>query len=176
MIKDYQKTYETLAPMVVPRSSTEVASDDEFTLFAVTTFKKHSGEFVHKAREKRWIPREYRGDTKEGGSAADQEKKELENLQKEERKLWGEALRLGRNGYSEAVMTWMHVMALRVFVETVLRYGLPADFTCGIIRVSDLLFAISCSWYRTRGTLPRRYFDSHALPHLLTQSRRLRTS
>lgn len=152
MIKDYQKTYETLAPMVVPRSSSEIASDDEFTLFAVTTFKKHSGEFVHKAREKRWIPREYRGDSKEGGSAADEEKKELDNLQKDERKLWGEALRLGRNGYSEAVMTWMHVMALRVFVETVLRYGLPADFTCGIIRVSRHGLPFSCLRHQTCDT------------------------
>jgi V-type H+-transporting ATPase subunit C len=128
--------------MVVPRSSSEITSDDEFTLFAVTTFKKHSAEFVHKCREKRWIPRDYRGET--GGNAAAEEKKELENLQKDERKLWGEALRLGRNGYSEAVMTWMHAMALKVFVETVLRYGLPAEFICGIIRVCRSDFFLLC--------------------------------
>jgi len=127
--------------MVVPRSAVEIAADDEFYLYTVTVFKKHGAEFVHKAREKRWIPREFRG-TGSGGSgseggkdAAGEEKRELESLQKEERKLWGEALRLGRNGYSEAVMTWMHAMALRVFVETVLRYGLPAEFVCGIVKV-----------------------------------------
>ena len=59
---------------------------------------------------------------------------ELKKLEKEERKVWGEALRLGRTGYSDAVMAWMHVLALRVFVETVLRYGLPLNFVAGIIK------------------------------------------
>lgn len=118
--------------MVVPRSSMEVATDSEFTLFAVTVFKKHGSEFIHKSREHRWVPRDFR--TKQGG--AEEEKKEMERLEKDERKVWGEALRLGRTGYSEATMAWMHVMALRVFVESVLRYGLPASYICGMIRVS----------------------------------------
>ncbi|KAL8684296.1 MAG: hypothetical protein Q9224_006456, partial [Gallowayella concinna] len=46
--KDFLKTYESLAPMVVPRSAVQVAADDEFTLYAVTTFKKHSHDFIHK--------------------------------------------------------------------------------------------------------------------------------
>jgi len=149
-VKDFLRTYETLSPMVVPRSGIEIAADDEFYLYTVTVFKKHGAEFVHKAREKRWIPREFRGtgsggNGSEGGKdAAAEEKRELESLQKEERKLWGEALRLGRNGYSEAVMTWMHAMALRVFVETVLRYGLPAEFVCGIVKVCSDGLDILC--------------------------------
>jgi V-type H+-transporting ATPase subunit C len=117
--------------MVVPRSSIQVAADDEFTLYAVTTFKKHSAEFIHKCREKRWTPRDFK--YTEGGK--DAEAKEVESLSKEERKLWGEALRLGRTGYSESAMVLVHVLALRVFVETVLRYGLPLDFVCGLVQV-----------------------------------------
>ena len=49
--------------------------------------------------------------------------------------VWGEALRMGRTGYSEGAMVWVHVLALRVFVETVLRYGLPLDYVCGLIQV-----------------------------------------
>ena len=120
--------------MVVPRSASQVAKDDEFTLFAVTTFKKHSSEFVHKCREHRWTPREYK--YKEGGK--EEEKQETERLSKEERKLWGEALRLGRTGYSESAMIWIHVLALRVFVETVLRYGLPLDFVCALVQVRSV--------------------------------------
>lgn len=130
-VKEYLKTYESLAPMVVPRSSIELAKDDEFTLFAVTVFKKHSPEFVHKCREKRWTPREWK--FREGGREA--EEQEAQKLEQEERKVWGEALRLGRTGYSDAVMAWVHVLALRVFVETVLRYGLPLSFVCGLVKV-----------------------------------------
>ncbi|KAF2085198.1 vacuolar ATP synthase-like protein subunit C 1 [Saccharata proteae CBS 121410] len=135
LVKDYLKAYETLSPMVVPRSSSQVAKDDEFTLFAVTTFKKHSAEFVHKCREKRWTPRDYQ--YKEGGK--EEEAQEVQRLEKEERKVWGEALRLGRTGYSESAMIWVHVLALRVFVETVLRYGLPLEFVCGLVSTTPKL-------------------------------------
>lgn len=131
-IKEFLKTYETVAPMVVPRSATLVASDNDFTLYAVTTFKKHSVEFVHKCRESKWIPRDF----KYVAGGKEEERREVERVGGDERKLWGETLRLGRTAWSEAVMVWIHVLVLRVFVETVLRYGLPLDFVCTLIRVS----------------------------------------
>jgi V-type H+-transporting ATPase subunit C len=130
-VREFPKTYETVSPWVVPRSAMKVAEDDEFTLFAVTTFKKYSSEFVHKAREQKWIPRDYK--FKEGGREA--EKMEVDKVAKEERKLWGEALRIGRASWGDAVMAWIHVLALQVFVETVLRYGLPLSFVCGLVKV-----------------------------------------
>ncbi|KAK1825644.1 V-type proton ATPase subunit C [Podospora conica] len=130
--KDFLRSYETIAPMVVPRSSIQVAQDDEFTLFAVTTFKKTSSEFLNKCREQKWTPRQYK--YVEGGK--EEEQRELDRVAKEEKKIWGEALRLGRNGWSESVMVWAHAMALRVFVETVLRYGLPLEFVCALIKTT----------------------------------------
>lgn len=130
-VKDFLKTYESISPMVVPRSAQILAKDDEFQLYVVTTFKKHAAEFVHACREHRWTPREMK--FTDGGR--DAEAAELHKLEKEERKTWGEALRLGRTGYSDAVMCWIHVLTLRVFVETVLRYGLPLAYVCGLIKV-----------------------------------------
>lgn len=121
--------------MVVPRSAIEVAADDEFVLFAATTFKKHSAEFQHKCREARWTPRDYR--YVEGGK--EEERREAEKVNQDERKIWGEALRLARTGWSESVMIWIHLLTLRVFVETVLRYGLPLDYVSGLIKVSRTL-------------------------------------
>lgn len=132
MVKDFLKSYESLSPMIVPRSAQQLAKDDEFSLFATVTFKKHSAEFIHKCREKRWTPRDYK--YKEGGK--EEEAKEVERLGGEERKVWGEALRMGRTGYSEGAMVWIHALALRVFVETVLRYGLPLEYVCGLVQVS----------------------------------------
>lgn len=100
--------------MVVPRSANLVASDDDFTLYAVTTFKKHSVEFIHKCREHKWIPRDFK--YVEGGK--EEERREIERVGGDERKLWGETLRLGRTAWSEAVMVWIHILVLRVFVET----------------------------------------------------------
>ncbi|GKT55522.1 V-ATPase subunit C [Colletotrichum tofieldiae] len=122
--KDFLRSYETVAPMVVPRSAVQVASDEEFTLFAVTAFKKHGAEFLQKCREQKWTPRQYK--YVEGGK--EEEQRELDRVAREEKKTWGEALRIGRTGWSESVMIWLHVLALRVFVEAVLRYGLPLDY------------------------------------------------
>ncbi|KAJ5494276.1 ATPase V1 complex subunit C [Penicillium fimorum] len=130
LVKDFLKTYETVAPMVVPRSAQLVASDSEFTLYAVAAFKKHSAEFVHKCREQKWIPRDFK--YVEGGK--EEERKEVERVGGDERKVWGETLRLGCTAWSEAVMVWIHILVLRVFVETVLRYGLPLDFVCALVR------------------------------------------
>lgn len=130
--KDFLKSYESIAPMVVPRSAVELAKDEEFVLYAVTTFKKHSSEFLQKCRESKWTPRQYK--YVEGGK--EEEQKELDRVAREEKKVWGEALRLGRTGWSEAVMVWAHVLTLRVFVETVLRYGLPLEYVSALIKVS----------------------------------------
>ncbi|MCJ1259897.1 Vacuolar ATP synthase subunit C [Lignoscripta atroalba] len=146
-IKDFLKSYETVSPMIVPRSGLLIDSDEEFTLYAVTTFKKHSQEFIHKCREHRWTPREF--ERKEGGN--EEEKKEIDKVSKDEKKLWGVALRLGRTGWGEAVMAYIHVLALRVFVETVLRYGLPLQFVCGLVQTTPKLVK------KARGSLDASY-------------------
>ncbi|KAL2759256.1 hypothetical protein ACRALDRAFT_2099596 [Sodiomyces alcalophilus JCM 7366] len=130
--KDFLKSYETLSPMVVPRSSVQVAQDEDFTLFAITTFKKTSAEFLQKCRERKWTPRHYKHI--EGGR--EEEQQELNRVAQEERKSWGETLRIGRTGWSESVMIWLHVLTLRVFVEAVLRYGLPLDYVSALVKTT----------------------------------------
>lgn len=129
--REFLREYETLSPMVVPRSATQLAEDDEFVLFGVTTFKKHSAEFLQKCREQKWTPRQYK--YVEGGK--EEEQRELDRVAREEKKVWGEALWLARTSWSESVMVWMHALTLRVFVETVLRYGLPLDYVSVLIKV-----------------------------------------
>lgn len=157
--------------MIVPRSAHLIDSDDEFTLYAVTTFKKHSQEFIHKCRENKWTPRDFK--YKEGGK--EEEQKEVERVGKDERKVWGEAFMLGRTAWGEAVMAWVHVLALRVFVETVLRYGLPLQFVCGLVRVcrdsriSTRLKALLTQVFlpRLRPSFPRKP-EARWMPHTRT--------
>ncbi|KAL5349359.1 Vacuolar ATP synthase subunit C [Pseudogymnoascus australis] len=130
--KDFLRSYETISQMVVPRSAVEVTHDEELTLYTVTVFKKFGAEFVQKCRDQRWTPRDYK--YVEGGR--EEEKKELERVIRDERKVWGEVLRLARTGWSESVMIWIHVLCLRVFVETVLRYGLPLEFVSALVKTN----------------------------------------
>jgi V-type H+-transporting ATPase subunit C len=129
--KDFQRNYETLTDLVVPRSAEELSHDDEFTLFAVVTFKKTSAEFLQKCREQKWTPRQYKHI--EGGVEA--ERQELDRVERETNKLWGEAIRMAGTGWSQGIQIWLHLLTLRVFVEAVLRYGLPLEYVSAVIQV-----------------------------------------
>ncbi|XP_004686495.1 PREDICTED: V-type proton ATPase subunit C 2 isoform X1 [Condylura cristata] len=48
--------------------------------------------------------------------------------------LQGPLLRWLKVNFSEAFIAWIHVKALRVFVESVLRYGLPVNFQAVLLR------------------------------------------
>ena len=53
LYKEWYITYESLAEMVVPRSTEMISEDQEFGLFTVTVFKKVAEEYKLHAREKR---------------------------------------------------------------------------------------------------------------------------
>ena len=53
LYKEWHTTYESLAEMVVPRSTEMISEDQEFGLFTVTVFKKVVEEYKLHAREKR---------------------------------------------------------------------------------------------------------------------------
>ncbi|XP_034856473.1 V-type proton ATPase subunit C 2 isoform X1 [Mirounga leonina] len=61
----WQKTYESLSDMVVPRSTKLIAEDNEGGLFTVTLFRKVIEDFKTKARENKFTVREFYYDEKE---------------------------------------------------------------------------------------------------------------
>ncbi|KAF8542052.1 hypothetical protein BDD12DRAFT_877157 [Trichophaea hybrida] len=130
--KEWLKTYEKLTDMVVPRSSQKLYEDDEYTLYNVTLFKKFSAEFVSKARAAKFTPRDFTWSE----NAAEADEQEARDIQEQERQLFNEILHLARTGYSDLFAAWIHVKALRVFVESVLRYGLPLEFVSAIVKTS----------------------------------------
>ncbi|XP_032508440.1 V-type proton ATPase subunit C 2 isoform X3 [Phocoena sinus] len=61
----WQKTYESLSDMVVPRSTKLIAEDNECGLFTVTLFRKVIDDFKTKAKENKFTVREFYYDEKE---------------------------------------------------------------------------------------------------------------
>lgn len=55
-------------------------------------------------------------------------------------------LRLSRTNFSEAYQLLVHLKAVRVFIESVLRYGLPAEYSGVVVKVS---------FYRIQSQVPR---------------------
>ncbi|NXJ83164.1 VATC2 ATPase, partial [Trogon melanurus] len=162
----WQKTYESLSDMVVPRSTKMIAEDAEGGLFTVTLFRKVMEDFKAKARENRFMVREFYFDEKELKC----EKEELMKLASDKKQQYvsstitsaahngfsgvsdgaasnskgtaillylfsqGPLLRWLKVNFSEAFVAWIHVKALRVFVESVLRYGLPVNFQAMLLQ------------------------------------------
>ncbi|CCM02204.1 uncharacterized protein FIBRA_04284 [Fibroporia radiculosa] len=130
LVKDWNLKYEQLTPMVVPRSSMLIASDDEYSLFSVVVFKKVHDEFLHKCRENKFVVRDF----VYSDDLVDKQREELDNADQIEKELWTELLQLSRTNFSEAFQLLVHLKVLRLFVESVLRYGLPASYTGLFIR------------------------------------------
>ncbi|XP_059691538.1 V-type proton ATPase subunit C 2 isoform X2 [Gavia stellata] len=126
----WQKTYESLSDMVVPRSTKMIAEDAEGGLFTVTLFRKVMDDFKAKARENRFMVREFYFDEKELKC----EKEELMKLASDKKQQYGPLLRWLKVNFSEAFVAWIHMKALRVFVESVLRYGLPVNFQAMLLQ------------------------------------------
>ncbi|EEB06353.1 V-type ATPase V1 subunit C [Schizosaccharomyces japonicus yFS275] len=129
LVNEFESSYETMTNLVVPRSAKVLAGDEEFVLYTVVVFKKTSEEFENKAREKHYIVRDFsfRSGMKE------EEQRDLENASVEEKRSWTSLVRYAAVAYSDAFQAWMHLKCLRVFVESVLRYGLPPDFSAVLL-------------------------------------------
>lgn len=130
--KEFLRSYETLVDFVVPRSAKELAEDQEFVLYSVITFKKTSADFLQKSREQKWVPRQF----KATGGGEEDERRQLDRAVQEEKKAWAEAIRMVVTGWSGSVQVWLHIITLRVFVEAVLRYGLPLAYVNAIVKAS----------------------------------------
>ncbi|XP_077272514.1 V-type proton ATPase subunit Vha44 isoform X2 [Temnothorax americanus] len=122
--QEWYGCYEKLTDMIVPRSTQLITQDSEYGLFTVTLFKKVMDEFKLHAREKKFIVRDFTYNEEELAAG----KNEITKLVTDKKKQFGPLVRWLKVNFSECFCAWIHVKALRVFVESVLRYGLPVNF------------------------------------------------
>merc|ERR1712176_1140409 len=88
-------------------------------------------EFTKACREKRYSVRDFKYDPTHASKSA----MTLEQLQVEVDGMRSGLSRWCKTHYGEAYVAWMHIKVIRVFVESVLRYGLPVDFTAVLYKV-----------------------------------------
>ncbi|KAK7463825.1 Vacuolar ATP synthase subunit C [Stygiomarasmius scandens] len=130
LVKDWNSKYERMGKNVVPRSSKSIASDDEYTLFSVIVFKRFHDDFAQACRENKFILRDFVYSDEEIAK----QKQELEMADTTEKELWTELLHLSRTNFSESFQILVHLKVIRLFVESVLRYGLPANYTGVVVK------------------------------------------
>lgn len=130
IIHDWQAKYESLTDMVVPRSSRTLFEDDENCLCSVTLFRKVAEDFRNRCRENRFMVRDFTYNEKDIADG----KMEISKLEDDKKKQYGPLVKWLKVNFGESFSAWIHVKALRIFVESVLRYGLPVNFLAVLIQ------------------------------------------
>ncbi len=123
--KDFLNCYQSLAQYVVPLSAKLITEDSEYALYAVTLFKKCQDQFKQACREKRFNARDFTYDPEK--VEADDAKKETDTVEFE--RLQNILINWCQINFAEAFAMSLHLKAIRIFVESVLRYGLTSSRT-----------------------------------------------
>jgi len=128
--KEWESTYENIVENgVVPRSSVEVFKEDESALRSVVLFRTCVEEFKQKILRKKWIVRDFKFDS----TIVAQKQGEVEEHREKRKKLRADLIRWCRTNFSEVFSNWAHLKALKIFSESILRFGLPRDFICLVL-------------------------------------------
>jgi V-type H+-transporting ATPase subunit C len=144
--------HKTRGSPVIPGSLKKIHSDGDSILYTVTILKGQyeSGyyegdkfvdgtkidfekEFAKACYSKRFVVRDFKYDPSQASKSA----MALEQLQVEVDGMKSGLMRWCKTHYGEAFVAWMHIKVIRVFVESVLRYGLPVDFTAVLYKVAN---------------------------------------
>lgn len=131
--KDWLSSYETLTDYVVPRSSKKLYEDNEYALYTVTMFSRVADNFRVKARERGFQIRDFEHDPE----TQESRKQELEKLAHDQETMRSALLQWCYSSYGEVFSSWMHFCAVRVFSESILRYGLPPNFLACVLAPSQ---------------------------------------
>ncbi|CAA2939124.1 V-type proton ATPase subunit C [Olea europaea subsp. europaea] len=130
--KDWLSSYEGLTSYVVPRSSKKLHEDNEYALFTVTLFNRDADNFRIKARERNFQIRDFEYNTE----TQETRKQELDKLTQDQETFRSSLLQWCYTSYGEVFSSWMHFCAVRVFTESILRYGLPPSFLSVVLSPS----------------------------------------
>eukprot|EP01068_Selenidium_serpulae_P013935 Selendium_serpulae@DN6028_c0_g1_i10.p1 len=131
--KEFLSCYEKLCENVVPTSALKVlpADVDGNSLWRVCLFKNKLDDFKIAARAHRYMVRDFE-------YSEENYKKTLQRrskLEAEKTKQETHVLRFCNAAFSDVFTAWVHLKAMRLFVEAVLRYGVPPQFASFFIKL-----------------------------------------
>ena len=108
----------------------KLKEDGDYALYTVTLFRRVVDAFKSAAREKSFQVRDFTYDA-EAIQAKTSERNDLKTEVEERRAAMYEWC---QTCYGEVFSAWVHICAIRLFVESILRYGLPPSFLAGVMK------------------------------------------
>jgi V-type H+-transporting ATPase subunit C len=131
---DFDATYESKSREVVPRSWKQITEDDSYILGRVLHLDCPSLQSYKQAlNDSKFTVREFNYDSQ----AVEDNKAERDSLIEKEKKAKDHAKSTLQMAFSEVFLCHLHLKAVRVFVESVLWYGIPVNFQSMVIQVNE---------------------------------------
>jgi len=118
-------------PIVVPTSAKMIAKDSEYGMYRIVCLRKAKNLVELLLREQRHTLRELSANWDQPDTDLKEEKYEMQKTLKKQTK---RLIMVCRTFYSSTFVAWVHLKAVFMFVESVLRYGLPVRYTFCFIK------------------------------------------
>jgi V-type H+-transporting ATPase subunit C len=162
---EFLEKYTSFDEFVVPESAKKVSADDKDgnSLWRVILFKKGVEAFKVNSRQHRFTVRDFVFNVEKYNEMVQTRQSSETELRKQESLL----KRVCHAAFSDAMIAWVHLKAMRTFVEAVLRFGVPPKF--GAYLISSGKFQSKQSRLRTvvaevmasSTSFGKGYSDSH---------------
>ncbi|KAI8468810.1 MAG: vacuolar H+ ATPase V1 sector, subunit C [Monoraphidium minutum] len=133
-VKDWEATYEKLCDFVVPRSTRRVAEDNDYVLMSVALFRRVADDFKTAARVKGFQVKEYVPPPPDAADVSIPANMSLDQLRASAEAKRAAVEQWCRTAYGEAFSCYIHLAVVRLFVESILRYGLPPQFQGVVVK------------------------------------------
>lgn len=119
----------------IPKSARRIIEDkDSYVLYTIVILKKFENEISEICKEHHYHIREYDfAEETDKPEMKDEEK--IAKLENEEKNMKSSITRWCRPHFSDIYQAWVHLKVIRVYIEAILRYGLPPKFISAIIKV-----------------------------------------
>jgi len=129
--KEKRDKLEAMCENVVPKSHKLLHTEADFCLYRIVVFRKGEQRIRRLLRQERFTVRQFKFDRGEIKAA----KRRKKILVDKRNKAWEQVRNWCRVYFERIFKMWIHIKALRCFVETILRYGLPPDFQAFLVQI-----------------------------------------
>jgi V-type H+-transporting ATPase subunit C len=136
-VEPFLKTYHTYAEKVVPLSAKQfpsIVEEDGTSLWRVVVFKESIDAFMKKVREERiGTCRQFEYSEAAYSKLQAARAEMATECEKQEKIMKG----FCKAALSDAMVAWVHLKAMRVFLESTLRFGVPPKFAAFLMAPKD---------------------------------------
>ena len=131
-IKEFEAGYDLGESYVVPRSLQRLEEDNDFVCYSVTLVRVHLDEYKTQTKEKGWHVRDFKYNQTMREDMRNEAKSTVESYLRECER-YKDIL---ERSFTHIAVTWIHLRALRIFVESTLLYGIPPKFQTFLIKAA----------------------------------------